>query len=167
MSVFFISDLHFNHGNIIKYCNRPFVNADQMNRELVRRWNSAVSKDDTIFHLGDFCKRGNPYEFINKLNGHIIFIEGNHDEELVKHNVRPRCKHMVYRKNAEDFMLIHTNEWLPHPWDNGWIICGHHHNNNVRAHPLIHNKNKLINVSAELLDYTPIEASELLSRRRA
>ena len=51
---FFISDLHFNHENIIKYCNRPFPNVDKMNSSIINNWNSVVSKDDVVYFLGDF-----------------------------------------------------------------------------------------------------------------
>lgn len=51
------SDLHFWHKNICKYCNRPFETIEQMNKEIINRYNSVVSEDDTVFILGDlgFC----------------------------------------------------------------------------------------------------------------
>lgn len=166
MSIFFISDLHLNHANIIKYCSRPFKDVNEMNATIIERWNSVVSTKDTVFHLGDFCKRGNPTDFIKQLNGHIIFIKGNHDEELVKYNVKPLMNHFVYRYHAEDLMLIHCTNWLPFPWSGAWIISGHHHNNNPLTFPLINDWDKTINVSAELVDYTPIEIGKLLGMRK-
>jgi len=53
--VFFTSDTHFNHVNIIKYCSRPFSSVEEMNREMIARWNSVVGPEDTVFHLGDFA----------------------------------------------------------------------------------------------------------------
>lgn len=53
--VFFTSDCHFDHANIIKYCSRPFESADEMNRQLILNWNKVVQWDDTVFILGDFC----------------------------------------------------------------------------------------------------------------
>ena len=41
---FFVSDTHFNHTNIIKYCNRPFNNADEMDAALIKNWNAKVPK---------------------------------------------------------------------------------------------------------------------------
>jgi calcineurin-like phosphoesterase family protein len=165
MSTFFISDLHLNHANIIKYCKRPFKDVNEMNKTIVERWNSVVKKGDTVFHLGDFCKRGNPNDFLNQMNGRKIFIKGNHDEELTKYNIRPVANHFVYRHNAEDIMLIHSTDWLPFPWSGAWIISGHHHNNNLELFPLINDWNKTINVSAEMVDYTPIEVGKLLDMR--
>ena len=52
--MFFTSDTHISHHNIIKYCNRPFANAKEMDAEMIKRWNEKVKLDDTIYHLGDF-----------------------------------------------------------------------------------------------------------------
>ena len=55
---FFTSDTHFGHANIINLCNRPFKDVNHMNDMLVENWNSVVSDDDTVFHLGDFALGG-------------------------------------------------------------------------------------------------------------
>ena len=54
MNRYFTADTHFGHGNIIKYCNRPFKNHLEMDDELIRRWNNVVSNEDEVYHLGDF-----------------------------------------------------------------------------------------------------------------
>lgn len=53
MTVFFVSDTHFNHRRIIDYCVRPFGSVKEMNQGIIERWNSIVHDDDTVFHLGD------------------------------------------------------------------------------------------------------------------
>ena len=50
-----VSDTHFNHANIIQYCDRPFADVEQMNKELIKRWNNTVAKDDIVYQLGDFA----------------------------------------------------------------------------------------------------------------
>ena len=58
MSVFFLADTHFGDGNILRYENRPFATVEEMDRELIRRWNEKVGAGGTVFHLGDFSARG-------------------------------------------------------------------------------------------------------------
>jgi len=72
------SDTHFNHDNIIKYCDRPFANADEMNEALIENWNSVVKEGDIVYHLGDVYMTGNGH-LLKKLNGRKRLILGNHD----------------------------------------------------------------------------------------
>ena len=60
MNIWFTSDLHLGHGNIIKYCNRPFKDIEHMNRALIDNWNSRVKLNDVVFHVGDFCFKNSP-----------------------------------------------------------------------------------------------------------
>lgn len=80
--IFFVSDMHFGHNNIIKYCDRPFTNVETMDDALVRNWNATVGTLDTVYHLGDWAF--NNYERIGELKGNIISIPGNHDQEREK-----------------------------------------------------------------------------------
>ena len=79
--VYFTSDTHFNHANILKFCNRPFLDVNDMNEKLVDNWNKVVSDTSTVFHLGDFAFGGFPVweEIRSRLKGHIYLIKGNHD----------------------------------------------------------------------------------------
>lgn len=78
--IFFVSDTHANHANIIKFCNRPFNDVQEMNDEMVKRWNEKVPNDGIVFHLGDFAWGGyNVWKnFREQLNGEIYLIKGNH-----------------------------------------------------------------------------------------
>ena len=58
IKVYFTSDTHFYHSNIIDFCKRPFKNVEDMNETLIENWNRIVSQDDNVFHLGDFCLGG-------------------------------------------------------------------------------------------------------------
>ena len=85
MNTWIISDTHFGHANIIEYCNRPFRNVEEMNEELIKRWNSVVGKDDIVWHLGDFGMGNKEYitNLVHCLNGRIFLIQGNHDNHTV------------------------------------------------------------------------------------
>ncbi len=78
MTVWFTSDTHFGHANIIRFCNRPFESADAMNEALIARWNDRVAPDDTVWHLGDFSWR-DPRPYLSRLNGHKNLVIGNHE----------------------------------------------------------------------------------------
>lgn len=80
--VFFTSDLHFGHANVIKFDNRKFDTVEDMDAELIRRWNAKVSKGDVVYVLGDMIwktRNDNACDIIKQLNGQIILIQGNHD----------------------------------------------------------------------------------------
>jgi len=82
-NVYFTSDTHFGHENIIYFCKRPFSSVEEMDQTLINNWNSVVGPNDYIFHLGDFCFKGSQYwdKILNQLNGHKFLIWGNHDEK--------------------------------------------------------------------------------------
>lgn len=81
------SDHHFGHENIIKHCNRPFINTDDMQEQMISRWNSVVRPNDLVYHLGDLFYRIrtiDAHAILDRLNGKIFFIEGNHDQVAAK-----------------------------------------------------------------------------------
>lgn len=79
--IWFSSDHHYFHENIIKYCNRPFGSVAHMNQELTRRWNEIVQPEDFVYYLGDFSLgRIEVVEpIVKSLNGKKLLISGNHD----------------------------------------------------------------------------------------
>lgn len=80
--IFFTSDQHFFHKNIINLSNRPFENVDDMNAGLISLFNKKVSPKDITYHLGDFAFADTDKikDIISKLNGSHYFIKGNHDK---------------------------------------------------------------------------------------
>lgn len=87
MKIFFTSDTHFSHSNVIKYCNRPWQTVDEMDAGLIANWNATVGPDDHVYHLGDLAFKRNRSltELVNKLNGTIYLVEGNHDKNFSAH----------------------------------------------------------------------------------
>lgn len=79
--IFFISDTHWRHGNIIRYCNRPFSSVQEMDHALIVNWNKTVGENDIVFHLGDFAfaDKSKWRQLLNSLNGDKFLIQGNHD----------------------------------------------------------------------------------------
>ena len=81
----FTSDQHFDHINVITFCNRPWSDIKEMNKSLIDNWNEVVSKDDVVFILGDFCWKKDCWEVKRKLDelnaSHIFIVLGNHDDK--------------------------------------------------------------------------------------
>ena len=81
MTIWFTSDTHFGHANIIKHCARPFSTAEEMDEALIANWNAIVQPTDEVWHLGDFAFRNSksPVNYLRRLNGRVHLIHGNHD----------------------------------------------------------------------------------------
>jgi calcineurin-like phosphoesterase family protein len=82
-NIFFTSDFHVGHSNVIKHDGRPFKDVNEMNQTLIDNWNSVVDDEDIVFYLGDFAYRCHPKTmkwFASQLKGKIYFIMGNHDK---------------------------------------------------------------------------------------
>ena len=79
--VFFISDTHFGHGNVIKYSKRPFSCADEMDEAMIAAWNAVVKPGDRIYHLGDFSfhRPEKGQKILSRLSGQKFLLAGNHD----------------------------------------------------------------------------------------
>ena len=80
--IYFISDTHFFHNNVIKFDRRPFDNMDEMLEKMLEKWNNKVSDDDTVYVLGDYAwKLGKDnIEWLKQLKGCKHLIRGNHDK---------------------------------------------------------------------------------------
>lgn len=82
--IYVISDTHFNHTNIIRFCNRPFADVYEMNEIMVKNWNAIVTPQDKVYHLGDVMMGGGTTldycdKLLGRLNGKKRLILGNHD----------------------------------------------------------------------------------------
>lgn len=114
MKVFVTSDLHFGHTNMIKYENRPFRDADEMDKYLIKQWNNTVSENDQVYILGDFTLKGVDYAvtILKQLKGTKILILGNHDNFANKANFpKDIFKEIAYYKEIKykdkNFVLCH------------------------------------------------------------
>ena len=78
---YYIADLHLGHQNVLKYDPRPFDTIEQMDEEIIKRWNSVVKKEDHVYVIGDITMKSPniALQYVQKLNGHIHLIAGNHD----------------------------------------------------------------------------------------
>ena len=82
MTVWFTADTHFGHGATLGQFRRPFRSVGEMNEALIARWNERVSRDDEVWHLGDFAYRMAPVamtDLLSRLNGAKHLVVGNND----------------------------------------------------------------------------------------
>lgn len=106
--IFMTADLHLGHANIIKYCGRPYRDVNEMNEDLILRWNSVVSDNDRIFFLGDFAL-GDAEKTIRwgqRLNGRKVMIYGNHDHH------RPKVYYEAGFEHVSKWPIVIQNKFL-------------------------------------------------------
>lgn len=132
MTIFASADTHFFHRNIIKYCNRPFQDLNEMHRTLIMNHNSIVRSNDTVYHLGDFAFTRNwdwVFKVIQRLNGNNIFIPGSHDHWMKKaKNVAITDRIHEISVNGHRIVLCHyaMRTW-PKSHHGSWNLHGHSH----------------------------------------
>jgi len=169
--IFFTSDTHFFHKNIIDFCNRPYGDMQTMNSALIMNWNKVVPKDGIVFHAGDFAMTANKEyikELISQLNGKIYLVFGNHDYQnrLDRVDVKPLFHQTsdMYQFTVLDDELEggHINFIITHYpflfWRRGYIhLFGHIHSgpnstskDKVPYHPMRYD------IGVDAWNYTPV-----------
>jgi calcineurin-like phosphoesterase family protein len=140
MTIYFTSDTHFWHKNILDFENRPYGSVEEMTIDMIAIWNRQVNKNDTVYHLGDLCL-GNleqTIDVLKQLNGKIILIKGNHD--FSKHYKKINELDLLHEYHEVGTTLNYQKQqmWLTHyPFEIGlrprkWSIHGHIHSNESR-----------------------------------
>lgn len=132
---FYLSDLHFDHTNIIRLCHRPFENIDQMNSTLIENWNKRVTNKDHVYLLGDVCMNADRFEhFMLLLNGIKHVIIGNHDPRDIR---KRKIQNTFFMNNIQKvndgehvIVLCHYPlfEW-PEYYKGAYHFYGHVHGN--------------------------------------
>lgn len=137
-NIFFTSDCHWGHSNIIKFCNRPFSSVEEMNEGLIERWNEVVKPGDIVWSLGDFAfmPYDNIVEIIKRLNGNLHMVLGNHDQKIAQNRKELLESGLVkeirdYKElswNKQRICLFHYGQ---RAWNGShygsWQLFGHTH----------------------------------------
>lgn len=165
--VYLTSDTHFNHGNVIKYQNRPFDSVSHMNQEIIRRWNETVREKDHVYHLGDFGYGSSDSlrNILSELNGKVYFVIGNHDEQTKSFKDKFQFYGHYLEVNMkgydqsikETFVLSHYpfERWNKRHW--GYIhLHGHEHSGYKLTA-----KNR-VEVGMDSWDYRPVHFQDIL-----
>jgi calcineurin-like phosphoesterase family protein len=141
MSIFIVSDTHFGHNKNFIFEPRGFTTVEEHDETIIQNWNSIVKPEDEVFHLGDVFLVDNEHgiKCLNRLNGHIHIIRGNHDSEtrleLFKRspNVVEVCDGKFFHFKKFHFFLSHfpcltSNLDIDKPlFARTLNLCGHSH----------------------------------------
>ena len=136
MRIFFISDLHFGHANCIRFDCRPWDTVEEMDMDLIRRWNRKVRPEDHVYVLGDFAfkNKASVKDYTDQLNGFIHLIRGNHDKRSEQYEQCFRevldYKDMAIEADGVKCRLILSHYFIP--FYNGarhmaFMLHGHTH----------------------------------------
>lgn len=175
--LFFTSDTHWGHSNIIRFCNRPYESVEEMNEKLIENWNNVVPEDGIVFHLGDFAFGGSLLwkSVCERLNGKKHLIIGNHDMK----NLRAGAEALFDSVNMQlqlsiDDRTVYLNHYpflcYGGVWRNAdntvWQLFGHTHlqkenNSGKDFERLKYAFPTQYDVGTDFNDYKPISYSEL------
>lgn len=125
--IFFSSDQHFGHRNVLKFCHRPFADEKEMGQALIDNWNSVVTNDDIVVTMGDLFWFNDSHSIkkcINKLNGKEIYIVlGNHDKRESFHRVTDERFHILDGISHIYLRCEDENRWYYKTFE---IVCSHY-----------------------------------------
>lgn len=165
MAVFFTADSHFGHRGILRLAGRPFESVDAMDAALTEAWNAVVAPEDVVFHLGDFCFKGTKVaeRRLERLNGRITLIRGNHDTPNSQKLPRWEAVHDILELTLEGRRLVLCHypmlEWHG-VYSNALHLHGHTHG---RTPPT----SLRLDVGADVWNYRPVGLPEILARAAA
>ncbi len=161
---FITSDTYFGRKGIISISKRPYSSVDEMDADMIKRWNAKVSPTDFVYHLGNFA--WDPItadNVLRQLNGHIIFLTGSRDKallEIAKHHAGkitflvgqlveiPKAKMILCRYPLEDWSGKDTG-----------II--HYHGYSMKKLQTDLTKMNRINICCDCWNLAPIAISDI------
>lgn len=174
-NVFLTSDTHFGHVNICKFTNydgspvRPWDSVEEMDEEMVKRWNETVGPKDKVYHLGDVVINRRALATLDRLNGDKVLIKGNHD-------IFPLKDYVKYFRDIRGYHVLDGMILSHIPVSKGSIarfgtnIHGHTHGNRVtKTVGIWPFKKQVIDpdyfcVCVEQTDFRPISFEDVMKR---
>jgi len=172
-AVFLTSDTHFGHTGVCRFTNsdgskmRPWTDPDEMDEEMVKRWNETVRPNDKVYHLGDVVINRKALKIMHRLNGDKVLIRGNHDifkdDDYREHFRELRAYHVM-----NGMILSHIPIHEASLGRFGVNIHGHLHANRVMYRDLFSDEELLDPryhcVCVEHTDYRPILFEDVIKR---
>jgi len=170
MSLYISSDYHLSHGNILKYCNRPFKTIEDHDKHIIKIHNERISNDDTFIHAGDFNFRNSPggkkgegtttkaKTHLEKLNGNKIMLTGNHEKN---NSLKTYIESLVIDWGGNKYFITHrpenANKYYPINF-----VAHVHQNWKFYRKRIDERYVDLINVGIDVWNYMPCKIEEIL-----
>ena len=171
--IYFTADTHFGHENVIRFCDRPFSSANEMDEAMIANWNARVRGNDTVYVLGDmFFRSTNAETILQRLKGKKRLIVGNHDSSWM---TKFDCAR--YFVSVDSFLETsdgqHSLTLCHYPllsWKHArrsYMIHGHIHNDKTADFwPLIAVRDHVLNAGVDVNGFCPVTFDELLENNR-
>ena len=177
-AIFLVSDTHFGHAGVCKFTRndgvtklRPWDNPEEMDEEMVKRWNETVRPNDKVYHLGDVVINRKALKTLGRLNGDKVLIRGNHDifrdDEYRQYFRELRAYHVM-----NGMILSHIPIHVDSLGRFGTNIHGHLHANRFMHLPTWRIDDTRIDpryhcVCVEQTDFRPILFEDVIKRIQA
>ena len=180
--IFYIADTHFGHSNIIKMDGRPFADIEEMDSEMIKRWNQVVSQNDHVYVVGDFAYKNNVdvSYYTTHLNGHIHLIRGNHDKRTDEYEKSfesvsdiLNIKDTAYGQQRDVIMCHYWMPFVQKQRHGAYMLHGHTHT--TKEHIIEEEMKKTIrdngirceayNVGCMFQDYYPQTLEQIIARQ--
>lgn len=171
---YFIADTHFGHENIIRMCERPFENIEQMNQKVIENWNSKVKGNDHVYILGDmFFRCEDPESILQVLKGKKHLIVGNHDgwakqQELQKYFVS--IDNYLEFSDGQNYLILSHYPMLSYhraSRKNTYMIHGHiHADTDADFFPLLVKRERILNAGVDINAFMPVTLAELIANNQ-
>lgn len=163
MTIFFTSDTHFGHANLVLKGHRPyFSSVEEMDEHLIRRWNAVVTPRDIVYHLGDFTLHGADVaqDYLSRLNGFLHLVCGNHDRNSVKKLTRWDSvrDYAEVKVDGQRIVLCHYAMRVWNRCHHGALMLHGHSHGNLKAN------NQSIDVGVDYWDFQPVTLNQIIKR---
>lgn len=172
--IYYISDVHFGHDNVIQFDNREFSSVAEMDRTIIDLWNQKVSDDDDVYILGDLCFKNEKDVtwYLKQLKGKKHLILGNHDTYIKNHeevhSYFESIDKLAYVKDGKNVcVLCHypLAEWNKF-YKGSWHIYGHIHKRVNETSFFMERRERALNAACSINHYQPVTFEELKENNR-
>ena len=176
MNIFYTADLHFGHQYVLKAANRPYRTLEEMEKDLIERWNARVKGCDKVYILGDmFYRTDRIIPILEVLKGKKYLIEGNHDEswlrKIGRQTARLYFKEITQMTSFSDgergVTLCHYPLLCYKHQKNTFMIHGHLHTDvSEDFWPLLAQRDNILNAGVDINGFMPVTFEELVENNR-